>query len=160
MYPKKNYEMFQNALGASLVIGVLALLTEKTSTGLWIMFSFGSTALIVFVFYKSEFAQPKNVILGHLLSMFIGIVLNNVLGFSFLSIALGIGLAVFLMSYFDIIHPPAAANPLIAIFTDVSFEFLFMPVFVGSILIVVMTIFINQILFKRKYPNKKLSFKF
>ena len=156
MYPKKNYEMFQNALGASLVIGVLALLTEKTSTGLWIMFSFGSTALILFVFYKSEFAQPKNVILGHLVSILIGIVINQILGFSFLSIAIAVGLAVFMMSYFNIIHPPAAANPIIAIFTDVSYEFVFMPVIVGSLLIVVLAILLNRFLFNRKYPIKKL----
>ena len=40
------------------------------------------------------------------------------------------------MMYFKIIHPPAAANPLIALFADVSLGYIIFPVIVGSIVIV------------------------
>ena len=37
-------------LSAAFVIGVLALLTFESPYGVWLMFSFGSSALILFVF--------------------------------------------------------------------------------------------------------------
>ena len=52
---------------ASIIIGVLSYLSFETSTGFWLMFSFGSTTLIVLIFYESEFAQPSNIFFGHLL---------------------------------------------------------------------------------------------
>ena len=62
-----------NGISAGFVIGVLALLTFDSPLGVWLMFSFGSTALILFVFHDSEFARAKNVFFGHLISIVIGI---------------------------------------------------------------------------------------
>ena len=50
------------------------------------MFSFGSTTLIVLVFYESEFAQPANIFFGHLLGIVIGILFNEFLGISFITL--------------------------------------------------------------------------
>ena len=72
------------------------------------MFSFGSTALILFVFYDSEFANPKNVFFGHLISIVIGILFNQFFGISFVTLGLSVGLCVTIMMYLKIVHPPAA----------------------------------------------------
>ena len=77
------------------------------------MFSFGSTTLIVLVFYESEFAQPANIFFGHLLGIVIGILFNEFLGISSYHFGLSVGATITLMMYFKIIHPPAAANPLL-----------------------------------------------
>ena len=52
-------------------------------------------------------------------------------------------------------HPPAASNPLVVLFTDVSFEFILFPVIFGAIAIIIMSVFINKVVLKRKYPKKK-----
>ena len=49
------------------------------------------------------------------------------LDFSFYSLGLSVGIAVTLMIYLKVMHPPAASNPLVVLFTDVSFEFIFIP---------------------------------
>jgi CBS-domain-containing membrane protein len=116
------------------------------------MFSFGSTSLIVLVFYDSEFAQPANVFFGHLLAIIIGIIFNEFFGISYLTLGLSVGTAVTLMMYFKIIHPPAAANPLIALFADVSLDYIFFPVIVGSIIIIILSLIINRYILKRNYP--------
>ena len=67
----KKLEPIVNGLSAGLVIAVLALLTFEASFGVWLVFSFGSSALILFVFHDSEFAQPKNIFFGHLISIII-----------------------------------------------------------------------------------------
>ena len=150
----KNLEPIVSGLSAAIVIGVLAFLTLRTPAGVWLMFSFGATVFIVFVLYNLETAQPKNIFFGHLVSLLVGIIFNETIGFSFYSLGLSVGVAVTLMVYFKIMHPPAASNPLVVLFTDVSFDYILFPVVVGTIAIIVMSVFINKIILKRNYPTK------
>tara|TARA_B100000963_G_scaffold336936_1_gene332461 strand:- start:772 stop:1242 length:471 start_codon:yes stop_codon:yes gene_type:complete len=151
---QKKLEPLVAGFAASIIIGVLSFLSFETSTGFWLMFSFGSTTLIVLIFYESEFAQPSNILLGHLLGIIIGILFNEFFGISFITLGLSVGATVTLMIYFKIIHPPAAANPLIALFADVSLNYVFFPVLAGSIVIIVLSILINKLLLKRAYPKR------
>jgi CBS-domain-containing membrane protein len=138
----------------SIIIGVLSFLSFETSTGFWLMFSFGSTTLIVLVFHDSEFAQPANIFFGHLLAIIIGVIFNEILGISFVSLGLSVGLTITLMMYFKVIHPPAAANPLIALFADVSVNYILFPVIAGSVSIIILSIVLNRYLLKRNYPKR------
>ena len=150
----KKLEPLLAGLFASMIIGILSFLSFETSTGFWLMFSFGSSTLIVLVFHDSEFAQPANVFFGHLLAIVIGILFNEFFGMSYLTLGLSVGTTVTLMMYLKIIHPPAAANPLIALFADVSLSYIVFPVIVGSIFIIVLSVIINRYLLKRNYPVK------
>ena len=150
----KNFEPLFAGAAASVIIGVLSFLSFETSTGFWLMFSFGSTTLIVLIFYESEFAQPLNIFFGHLLGIIVGILFNEFFGISFITLGLAVGFTVTLMMYFKIIHPPAAANPLIALFADVSLNYIIFPVLVGSIVIIFLTILINKFILKRSYPKR------
>ena len=151
---KKNLEPIVSGISAAIVIGILAFLTLETSAGIWLMFSFGATVFIVFVLYELETAQPKNIFFGHLISILIGIIFNETIGLSFYSLGLSVGVAVMLMVYFKVMHPPAASNPLVALFMDLSFDFNLFPVITGSVLIILLSILINKIILKRNYPKK------
>ena len=150
----KNFEPLVAGGAASVIIGVLSFLSFETSTGFWLMFSFGSTTLIVLIFYESEFAQPSNIFFGHLLGIIIGILFNEFFGISFITLGLSVGTTVSLMMYLKKIHPPAAANPLIALFADVSLNYIIFPVLVGSVVIIILSILINKLLLKRNYPKR------
>ena len=150
----KNLEPIVSGVSAAIVIGVLAFLTLKTSSGVWIMFSFGATVFIIFVLYDLETAQPKNVFFGHLVSILVGIIFNETIGYSFYSLGLSVGVAVALMAYLKIMHPPAASNPLVALSMDLSFDFILFPVITGTIAIILMSVIINKIILKRNYPKK------
>ena len=54
------------------------------------------------------------------------------------------------------LYTPAASNPLVALSMDLSFDFVLFPVVAGTILIIIMSIFLNKIVLSRKYPKKKL----
>ena len=153
---QKKLEPLVAGFAASIIIGVLSFLSFETSTGFWLMFSFGSTTLIVLIFYESEFAQPSNIFFGHLLGIIVGILFNEFFGISFITLGLAVGTTITLMMYFKIIHPPAAANPLIALFADVSLNYIIFPVLVGSIVIIFLSILINRFIFKRSYPKRWL----
>ena len=150
----KKFEPILAGVFAAIIIGILSYLSFETSTGFWLMFSFGSTTLIVLVFYESEFAQPANIFFGHLLSIIIGILFNEFAGMSFISLGLSVGVATTLMMYFRIIHPPAAANPLIAMFADVSLNYILFPVIIGSVSIILLSLIFNRLILKRNYPKK------
>ena len=150
----KKLDPIVAGISASIIIGVLAFLSFETSTGFWLIFSFGSTTLIVLIFYQSEFAQPPNIFFGHLLGIIVGIIFNKFFGISFITLGLSVGTTVMLMMYLKIIHPPAAANPLIALFADVSLNYIIFPVLTGSVLIIFLTVLINKFILKRSYPKK------
>ena len=150
----KSIEPIASGISAAIVIGVLAFLTLKTSAGVWIMFSFGATVFIVFALHNLETAQPKNIFFGHLVSVLVGIIFNETIGFSFYSLGLSVGVAVALMVYLKVMHPPAASNPLVVLFTDVSYNFILFPVITGTIIIILMSILINKFILKRNYPKK------
>ena len=150
----KKLEPLIAGSSASIIIGVLAFLSFETSTGYWLMISFGATSLVVFVLYDKEFAQPGNIFFGHLLGIIVGILFNEFIGMSPLSLALSVGSTITLMIYLKVIHPPAAANPLIALFGDVSIEFIVFPVMTGSLIIIFFSVIINKYIFKRNYPTR------
>ena len=151
---RKDFEPIVSGISAAIVISILSFFTLETSAGVWLMFSFGATVFIVFVLYDLETAQPKNIFFGHLISIIVGIIFNETIGLSFYSLGLSVGVAVILMVYFKVMHPPAASNPLVALSMDLSFDFIFFPVIVGTITIILLSIVINRFLLKRKYPKK------
>ena len=150
----KKIEPIISGISAAIVIGLLAYLTLETSAGVWLMFSFGATVFLAFVLYNLETAQPKNIFFGHLISIIVGVIFNETIGLSFYSLVLSVGVAVILMVYLKVMHPPAASNPLVALFMDLSFDFVLFPVVTGSILIIFMSVLINRFILKRNYPAK------
>jgi CBS-domain-containing membrane protein len=76
---KLNKEILVKAIIAgffsAVTIGVLTVLTYKTTLGLFIAASFGSSMVLLFGFPESPFAQPKNVFFGHLVTALVGIFL-------------------------------------------------------------------------------------
>ena len=151
---KNNLEPLISGLSAALVISVLAFMTEKTSLGVWLIFSFGATVFLVFVLYDLETAQPKNIFFGHLISILVGVIFNETIGFSFVSLGLSVGIAIMLMVYLKVMHPPAASNPLVALSMDLSYDFILFPVIVGSIVIILLSIIINKFILGRNYPKR------
>ena len=150
----KKFEPIASGISAAIVISVLAYLTLETSSGIWLMFSFGATVFLVFVLYDLETAQPKNIFFGHLISILVGVIFNETIGISFYSLGLSVGVAVTLMIYFKVMHPPAASNPLVALFMDLSFDYVLFPVMTGTLFIIIMSVIINKIILKRNYPTK------
>lgn len=123
-------------IGGSLAIGALTFL-DSITTQLFIMAPLGASAVLVFGLPQSPLAQAKNVIFGHLLTAFVGLVISHWLGVSPLTLALATGLAITLMLMTETTHPPAGANPLLVMMLEPSWSFLVTPVLAGTIILVV-----------------------
>jgi len=154
---KITKSLFQKALIAgffsTFTIGVLALLTYKSTLGYFIAASFGSSMVLLFGFPESPFAQPKNVFFGHLLTAVVGVIFVHLVPLPiYMNIALGVGVGVCLMILFNVVHPPAGGNPIIVIIGSASYDYLINPIIFGSIIILLLAILINKYILKKNYP--------
>jgi|TARA_Y100000992_G_C21214339_1_gene467066 CBS-domain-containing membrane protein len=154
---KITKSLFQKALIAgffsTFTIGVLALLTYKSTLGYFIAASFGSSMVLLFGFPDSPFAQPKNVFFGHLLTAVVGVIFVHLIPLPiYMNIALGVGVGVCLMILFNVVHPPAGGNPIIVIIGSASYDYLINPIIFGSIIILLLAILINKYILKKNYP--------
>ena len=154
-------------IGAGITITILAYITFQSALagsvyGLWLAASFGSSVVVVFGYPENEFAQPKNVLLGHLICTLVGIVFVTLFKISqdrtifFLALGLAVGISVMLMMYFKITHPPAGGNTIVVMLTQDSFQFLIFPIMVGAITIIIGGVIYNRLILKKNYPLKWL----
>ncbi|MDC3174999.1 HPP family protein [Candidatus Pelagibacter sp.] len=140
---------------SAFTIGVLTVLTYKSTLGYFIAGSFGSSMVLLFGFPESPFAQPKNVFFGHLCTASVGVIFVNFIPLPiYMNIALGVGAGVFLMILLNIVHPPAGGNPIMVIIGSASFDYLINPIIFGCIIILLLAILVNKFLLQKNYPLK------
>nr|WP_246431551.1 HPP family protein [Paenibacillus endophyticus] len=140
------------AIGGFTAIAVLALLSELTASA-WMMAPFGATCVLAFGLWDAPLSQPRNIIGGHVISTLVGLLCLHFFGQSIWVMAAAVGLSIGLMMLSKTTHPPAGADPLVVILSGSSWTFLLTPVLIGSVLIVVMALLINNMDKKRKYPT-------
>ena len=142
-----------------ITIGVLTVLTYKTSYGIFLIASFGSTMVLLYGYSESPFAQPKNIILGHFLTALIGIVFLNFVPLPiFLNIPLAVGFGVMFMILFKVTHPPAGGNPIIVIIGSVSYDYLINPIILGALIVILFGVVLNRFVLRKKYPENNKIF--
>ncbi len=142
-----------SALGAFLCISLIAFINSYDDFNIWLIPPFGATMVLVMAVHESPLAQPKNIFFGHILSALSGVLIYFFLGMSFLSIGLAVAISVWAMMVTKTIHPPAGANPIIAILGGKGLSFILLPVATGALIIIIFAMIYNKIL-KRNYPKK------
>lgn len=93
---------------------------------------FGASCLLMFAYPASPFAQPRNVIGGHVIATFTGLAFMALFGIHWWSLATAVGTAIALMLLFRMPHPPACSNPLIVMLGAVKWRFLITPTLLGD----------------------------
>jgi CBS-domain-containing membrane protein len=143
-----------SACGAFLCISILAYLNSFDEANLWLIPPFGASMVLVMAAHESPLAHPKNILFGHIISALSGVLVFLALGFSFITVGIAVGLAIFLMMSTKTVHPPAGANPIIAVIGGQGIDFVLMPVAVGASFIILFAIIYNKLL-NRKYFSFK-----
>tara|TARA_B100001063_G_scaffold235381_1_gene253876 strand:+ start:2247 stop:2705 length:459 start_codon:yes stop_codon:yes gene_type:complete len=142
---QKYKNILISAFGAFLCMFLIAYFNSIDSTNVWLIPPFGASLVLVMAVHESPLASPRNVFFGHVLSASSGVLMFYFLGNSALSIALGLGFAISLMMLTKTVHPPAGANPVIAVLGAKTFEFVIMPVAIGASFIVIFALLYNKI---------------
>jgi len=99
------------AIALTALIGRLALGSDPALP--WLVASMGASAVLVFVLPASPLAQPWPVFGSHLVAAAIGVGVHAVLGATWLSAGLSVGLAIAAMSLLRCLHPPAGGTVLL-----------------------------------------------
>lgn len=121
-------------LGAFVALATLGLLANGTGLA-WILGSFGASCVLLFGFPDSPFSQPRNVIGGHILASFVGLVFLHAFGPSWLPMAAAGATAIMLMLATRTVHPPAGSNPVIVFLLQPDWTFLLLPTAAGVVLL-------------------------
>ncbi|CAK7003427.1 MAG: hypothetical protein DELT_00127 [Desulfovibrio sp.] len=125
---------------------------------LLLMGTFGASAMLLFGAPQVPFAQPRNVIGGHVVSALVGIAVVEILGdVSHITPALAVAGAIAAMHVTGTLHPPgggtallmATGSPAVAQYGFLAALF---PTAVGSGILVLVALFVNNLARDRRYP--------
>jgi CBS-domain-containing membrane protein len=139
-------------LGSVLALGALLALGQFSAQP-WIMASLGASCLLVFGFPDGFFAQPRNVVGGHVVSALCGMAALSLFGAHDWAMLLAIASAIALTMWLRIPHPPSCANPIIIFMTEPSWSFVLFPALAGSALLVLMSLAYNNATRVGRYPK-------
>jgi CBS-domain-containing membrane protein len=162
-------DIFWTFLGAFAGISSIGLISKYTLTPIDTIFligSFGATAVLIYGATNSPLAQPRNLVGGHLISAFVGVTFCKILPSElWLSSALSVSTAIVLMQITKTLHPPGGATALIANIGSekikaLGYMYVVSPVFTGVLILLLMALIFNNIPKNRFYPYKAPKNKF
>lgn len=148
-------------IGIYAVYEVNVWLGIADNANLYLVGSFGASAVLIYGAPSADLSQPRNFIGGHLVAAFVGVLVNKLLpGNLALAAALAVSLAIAGMHATRTLHPPGGATALIAVIGGDSihalgFVYVFSPVFVGALIMLVVALIINNLSdnHARRYPR-------
>ena len=155
-------EILWSWIGSAIGIGICGYLSSKYFEPRDVMFiigSFGASAVLVYGAVNSPLAQPRNVIGGHIVSGLVGVASFHFFGGTpWVAAAMGVSLAIVAMLVTKTLHPPGGATALIAVIGgekvhELGILYAFIPAGLGAFILVVIAVLINNLSKNRKYPE-------
>ena len=150
------------AIGAALGMAITWLVSDALLDGAapLLVLSMGATAVILFTMPTAPAAQPVPVILAHCLAAFLGVASAQIFDNTALAVGVAVGVHAGLMVRLGYMHPPSGGTALTAVIggnavTDLGFEFIWRPVLLNAMLLVLLAVVINSPFKWRRYPAKK-----
>jgi CBS domain-containing membrane protein len=148
-------------LGAFFGIGIIGFFNSQcfvASDNLFLIGSFGASAVLIYGVINSPLAQPRNLIGGHLISALIGVTVHKLFPNElWLAAALAVALSIVAMQITKTLHPPGGATALIANIgsekiKNLGYFYVLSPVLTGVLILLTVALIFNNISKTRKYP--------
>lgn len=139
-------------IGSFLGIGALAYVSIVSNYPL-IAAPFGAAAVLVFAVPNSPLAQPRNLIFGNLIGGVVSLLMVYLFGSEPWVMALSVATAIKVMQLTKTLHPPGGAVALVGVMSEANLNFLFTPVLLGSIILLLCTLVFNNLMPNRSYPH-------
>lgn len=149
-------ERWRAAVGAGLGLLFVALLSRIGAPAgalPWLVAPLGASAVLVFCVPASPLAQPWSVLGGNTVSAFVGIACAHWIPDPAWAAATAVAVAIGAMFALRCLHPPGGAMALLTALAGVaSFQFVWFPAAVNSLLLVLAGIAYNRAT-GRRYPH-------
>ncbi|MDN6618579.1 MAG: HPP family protein, partial [Corynebacterium variabile] len=101
-----------SGFASMVVIALLGFFSDVVGHPL-LMASFGASCVLEFVLPKAPVSHPINVVGGHMISAVAGLTVVTTMPTQRWSMSLATGVAIMVMVFLRVLHPPAAGIPLI-----------------------------------------------
>lgn len=158
-----SVENFWSFVGAFLGVGLIAFLQSALSEtdNLFLIGSFGASAVLIFGAIQSPLAQPRNLVGGHLISALLGVTIYQIFpNIIWLTAPLAVGLSIISMQITKTLHPPGGATALIAVIgsekiKDLGYWFVLTPVASGVFILLAVALVFNNLTPNRQYPTNR-----
>ncbi len=157
-------EHFWSFVGAFVGIGLIAYVQTHwfaRQDNIFLIGSFGASSVLLYGAIQSPLAQPRNLIVGHLISAFIGVTVYKLLpDILWITAPLAVSLSIVVMQMTKSLHPPGGATALIAVIGSekiktLGYLYVFSPVLSGTLILFAVALVFNNITRHRKYPADK-----
>ncbi len=108
---------------------------------------------------RARFAQPRNLVGGHIVSGLVGVICYQLFGGTiWFASALAVSLAIVSMMLTKTLHPPGGATALIAVIGGpkvhaLGFLYPFVPAGLGALILLAVALLVNNLSRNRKYPE-------
>jgi len=154
-------------IGAFLGIAVIGWLNSNLAPidNLFLIGSFGASSVLIYGIINSPLAQPRNLIGGHVICAFTGVLVHKVVpGDVWLTSALSVALSIVFMQITKTLHPPGGATALIANIGSakiqaLGFWYVLSPVLSGVLILFFVAMLCNNATPHRSYPKNKHWYK-
>ncbi|WP_283710565.1 HPP family protein [Pseudoalteromonas prydzensis] len=161
---KPMRKILWSLLGSFLGIYLVAMIGKSIQfdplTNLFLIGSFGATAVLIYGAPLAEFSQPRNLIGGHVFSAIVGVTVAKFLSADLmLACALAVSVSIAVMHLTRTLHPPGGATALIAVIggdsiQQLGYYYVISPVLLGASIMLLVGLLVNNLSRnpKRHYP--------
>lgn len=155
-------EMFWSFLGAFVGIGLIAFIQSRYLNhfeNIFLIGSFGASSVLIYGAVQSPLAQPRNLILGHLISAVVGVTVYKFIpDIIWITAPLAVASSIVLMQITKSLHPPGGATALIAVIgsekiKSLGYFYIVAPVLTGSVILLIVALVFNNMTKHRVYPT-------
>ncbi|GAL86668.1 CBS-domain-containing membrane protein [Sporocytophaga myxococcoides] len=150
-------------LGSFCGIGLIGLINSQifeVQDHIFLIGSFGASAVLLYGVSNSPLSQPRNLFGGHILSAIVGVTTAQLLPDTlWFASTLAVSLSIMVMQMTKTLHPPGGATALIANIgsakiKELGYWYVVSPVASGVIILFLIAMVFNN-LSGRKYPLNK-----
>ena len=123
----------------------------------WYIAPMGASSVLLFAVPASPLAQPWNMVVGNSIAGIIGVICAMYIPNLTEAFSVAVGLSIVLMMTTDSLHPPSGAVAITAVLGgeavhQLGYNFIFYPVLLNSLLLMMIAIVFNRMLGKQ-YPQ-------
>lgn len=161
--PADHFWSFVGAFVGIAAIGLLQGGRFDHLDNVFLIGSFGASAVLVYGATNSPLAQPRNLVGGHLVSALIGVTVHKILPAAdmlWVAAALAVASSIVLMQITKTMHPPGGATALIANIGSekilaLGYGYVLSPVLSGVMILFITGLIVNNIPRNRHWPYKR-----
>lgn len=158
--PREHFWSFVGAFIGVFSIAYIQSLSLPSLENIFLIGSFGASAVLVYGAIQSPLAQPRNLVGGHVVSALVGVTVAKFLpDVLWMTAPTAVALSIVAMQITRSLHPPGGATALIAVsggnkIASLGYLYVLSPVLSGALILLIVALVFNNITKKRHYPVK------